>query len=158
MWVEPSAVSFSATNASVGTRFNVTVWLNMTEDIFAYQVGMLYNCTQLRCTRAGYTGENTSQYFVGHKTNTPSILIDTSFLHDGSILVTESCLGDDKVLGPRIASLIWAEFEILNAPSKGNSTSTIDISTEYPTRTWVFDFNCNRISLTPSDATFTLAP
>jgi hypothetical protein len=139
MWVEPSSIVFSITNASIGTKFNVTIELNMTEDIFAYQVGLHYNRTQLMCTRAGYTAGATSDYFRGHTTFIPPLSpeIDTSFLGNGSVLATESCLGTDNITGPRSGSLFWAEFQILVVPTAGNLTSKLDISSEYPTYTWV---------------------
>jgi len=140
MWVEPSSNTFvtGMPNATVGQRFNVTVWLNMTEDIYSYQVDMHFNTTQLNCTRAGYTNGATSSYFKGHTTASPGATIDRV---RGTVLVFETCLGLDFIPGPRNDSLMWAEFAILIAPTTGNLTSLFDISTEYGTssraNTWV---------------------
>jgi len=140
MWVEPSSNTFvtGMLNATVGQRFNVTVWLNMTEDIYAYQVGMHFNTTQLNCTRAGYTNGAASSYFKGHTTASPGATIDNV---RGTVLMFETVLGLDFIPGPRNDSLLWAEFSILIAPTTGNLTSLFDISTEYGTssraNTWV---------------------
>jgi hypothetical protein len=155
MWIEPLSTTFNNTTASVGTRFNITVWLNMTEDIFAYQVGLRYNRTQLMCTRAGYTAGGTSVYFQGHLTTSPPPVIDSGALGNGSVLASESLLDDDVLSGPHSGSLIWAEFSILMVPASGNLTSLFDIVSTYPAKTWVLDPNLNNIALTPYDASYT---
>jgi hypothetical protein len=159
MWVEPSSVTFDASNASVGAKFNVTVWLNMTEDIFAYQIGMLYNRTQLKCARAAFTAVTTSNYFSGHSTSAPPPVIDTSFLGNGSILASESTLGSDLIPGPHNGSLIWAEFQVLVVPTAGNLTSNFDISTRYSATTWVKDPDLNKITIsTLGNGSYTIIP
>ena len=154
MWVEPSSIVFNTMNASIGTEFNVTVWLNMTEDIFAYQIGLHYNRTQLMCTRAAYTAGNTSDYFRGHTTVSPAPAIDESELGNGSVLAFETVLGYDFILGPHSGSLVWAEFQVVTIPPSGNLTSKFDISSEYPTRTWVRDPNKKKLPFTPYDANY----
>jgi hypothetical protein len=157
MWVEPLSVTFDTSNVSVGTtKFNVTVWLNMTEDVYTYQIGMLYNHTQLKCTRAGYTGTGASMYFSGHTTSSPPPVIDTSFLGNGSILATETCQGTDFIPGPNSGSLMWAEFQVQLIPTVGNLTSKFDITTKYPTFTWVKDSSLIKITLTTYNADYEL--
>jgi len=155
MWVEPSSIVFSTTNASIGTEFNVTIWLNMTEDIFAYQIGLRYNRTQLMCTRANYTAGATSDYFKGHTTISPAPSIDGDILGNGSVLAFETVLGYDNITGPHSGSLIWAEFKILTLPVWGNLTSKLDISSAYPTRTWAWDPNKKNLAFTPYDGIYT---
>ncbi|MHA1832966.1 MAG: hypothetical protein ACTSV7_03165, partial [Candidatus Baldrarchaeia archaeon] len=53
---------------------------------------------------------------------------------------------------------IWVEFEILQAPSEGNLTSQIDISTNYPGDTWVMDYDLNYVNLNIYDADYTFIP
>jgi len=155
MWVEPSSIVFNTTNASIGTEFNVTIWLNMTEDIFAYQIGLHYNRTQLACTRSAFTNGIISDYFKGHDTWPSGPTIDTSALENGSILASETVLGRDFIPGPHSGSLIWAEFEILTVPVWGNLTSKLDISSEHPIRTWVEDPNLKKLIFTPYDGIYT---
>jgi hypothetical protein len=154
MWIEPSSVVFDNTTASIGTKFNVTVWLNITETIYAYQIGLHYNRTLLQCTRSAFTSGVTSSYFAGH-TNVPAgPTIDTSALGNGSVLAGESLVGNDVIAGPKNASLIWAEFQILLVPSAGNFTSTFDITTEYPSNTYVLDTDLNNVNFATYDGSY----
>ncbi|HXX88244.1 MAG TPA: hypothetical protein VEH86_07370 [Candidatus Acidoferrum sp.] len=154
MWVEPPSTVFNTSNASVGTEFNVTVWLNLTETIFSYQVGLHYNRTQLQCIAAAFTSGITSSYFAGHTTVPAGPTIDTSSLGNGSVLAGESCLGVDSITGPKDASLFWAEFKILLVPSSGNFSSKFDITTEYPANTFVLDTNLNNIDFATYDGSY----
>lgn len=156
MWVEPSSMTFTTANASVSTVFNVTIWLNISENVFEYQVGLHYNRTQLKAVAAGFTNLPTSEYMQGHATITGGPSIDTGLSGNGSVLAGETCQGTDYVAGPRIGSLLWVEFEILEAPSAGeNLTSRIDISTEYSKETFVLDPKMNQVAFIPSDAVYT---
>jgi hypothetical protein len=130
MWVEQPTTVLTLDNGTLGSRFNITVWLNMTEDVYVYQVGLLFNCTLLKCTNAGFTAGVRSQYFAGHPTTT-GMVIDTSYLGNGSVLATETCAAPDFISGPRSASLFWAEFEVLTVPSVKNVASELDISSDY---------------------------
>jgi hypothetical protein len=153
MWVEPFSNTFvnGMPNATVGQKFNVTVWLNMTEDIYGYQVLMHFNATLLQVNRVGYTS-----YFLGHSVFT-AITIDNTV---GTVLVYESCQGvTDFIAGPRNDSLFWAEFAILAAPTTGNFASQLDISTEYGTssraNTWVIASDgITQLSFSPYDGNY----
>ena len=159
MWIEPSSVSLTTANPAhkIGYKFNVTAYLNVTTDnTFMYQIALIYNRTQLRAVRAGFTGiippppflpEPLSSEFMSGFITTKDIKIDTSFLGNGTVLVYESLTGTEKVLPPKAASLIWLEFEVRMVPPGGKIlTSKIDISSYAlggypnpgdPKRTWV---------------------
>jgi hypothetical protein len=157
MWIEPSSSTFNASSTPVDTAFNITVWMNITENVFAYQIGLHYNRTQLKCNRAAYTAGATSEYFQGHTTSSPPPAIDTSSLGNGSILAFETLLGSDFLPGPHVGSLMWAEFQILIVPTSGNLTSMFNISFEtQPSQgnNWVEDENLNNIPITAFDATY----
>jgi len=161
MWVEPSSVTFTASNATVDQKFNMTVWLNMTESIFSYQVGMHYNSTLLMCTRAKYTAGTSSQYVSGHTTVSPAPAIDTSIPGNGKLLAFETCYAGDNVTGPNSGSLIWAEFQILTVPSSGSYTAKFDITTEYlPAGVgdeWITDASgSNYLAFTTYDGTYSI--
>jgi hypothetical protein len=154
MWVEPSTVNLTGDSATIGYRFNVTVWLNMTQDIYSYSIGLLYNRTQLKCIRAGFTDGGTSEYFTGHY-STALMVIDTSYLHNGSILAYEGCIAQDQIKGPRVGSLVWAEFEVVTAPSSNQSlTSKFDISTQYSNDTWVDNIGLGKIQIETFDGAY----
>jgi hypothetical protein len=131
MWVEPSTVTFNGANGTLGTTFNVTVSLNMTETIFSWQMVMHYNRNQLKATNAGYTAGGTSEYCAGHTTISPAIVIDGSAYKNGSVLASESLEDSDTIPGPHSGTLIWVEFQIMSVPTYGNLTSQLDISSEY---------------------------
>jgi hypothetical protein len=155
MWVEYGLYALDTVAAGVGDKFNITVSMNITQDVFFYQIGLLYNRIWLKCTRAGYTAGTTSMYFLGHATteagNPP--IIDTSFLGNGSVLVSGGCTGTDNVTGPHSGTLIWAEMQIMIGPNKGeNFTGKFDISTKYSATTWVKDPGLVKIALTPYDS------
>jgi hypothetical protein len=159
MWVEPSSDTFvnGMPNATVGQKFNVTVWLNMTEDIYGWQVKMRFNTTQLNVTRAGLTAGGASMYFSGHVTTTAPAAIDNTL---GTVLVFESCQGfTDFIPGPHGDSLFWAEFAIHAAPTMGNFASKLDISTEYGTtsraNTWVIASDgLTQLAFSPYDGNY----
>jgi hypothetical protein len=155
MWIQPSASNFDTTNASVGFDFNITVGLNMTEDVFAYQTVIYYNKTQLNCTRVAVTTPPTSEYFTGHAT-TVAKGIDSSAYGKGSVAVSETCSGTDFIPGPRNATLFWAEFQIIIAPNPGQTLmNAFNITKSYAaTDTYVWDVNTNPLTLTPYDGTY----
>jgi hypothetical protein len=143
MWMEPKWIDPST---SAGTRFNVTVWLNVTTDnVFGYQVALLYNRTQLECTRANFTDDFMDSPPSGLQN---SLRIDTSELGNGSIIAFQSCKGDEFITTPKCGTLIWIEFQVISTPL----TSNIDISTEYPLKTWVQDPNLMVIPMSVHDA------
>jgi hypothetical protein len=156
MWVEPASVTF--TPDKVGQKFNVTVALNMTEGVFGWQVKMRFNATQINCTRSGYTSVTTSNYFKGHMVTAPGAVIDDV---KGTIVIMETCMGTDYITGPHAGTLIFAEFQVLLAPTTGNLTSKFDISTDYGTgsksMTWVYNADGSALMpFTPNDGTYTI--
>jgi len=159
MWVEPSASNFLANTTSVGFKFNVTVAMNFTEDVFAWQAVIYYNATQLNCTRVGATAPPTSDFMTGHSTTFSKAISPGSYPPVGdlkSVLVAETCSSPDFVTGPRSGTLLWAEFQIILAPGAGQTfNSKFDISTEYAaTNTYVWDPMGNSYTFTPYDGTY----
>jgi hypothetical protein len=161
MWVEvypggSSSVTDTSTSP-VGTLFNITVCLNMTENVFAYQVALLYNRTWLAAIKAGFTHPPTSMYMSGHTTSA-SYTIDISYLGNGSVLAAESCLSGDWIPGPASGTLIWIEFEIMKAPYKTTYFSKFDITTNYGPpldHTWVENPSAVEIPITTYDGSLT---
>jgi hypothetical protein len=158
MWIDPASQTFVPSNASIGYKFNITVSLSIatSDNIFGYQVALLYNRTLLMATRGGFTDS-----FMG---NPPSGLvqtgptIDTSYLLNGSVLAFESCKGSDVVATPKTASLIWIEFQLLVDPSAdGTITTTFNITTETTKgKNWAQDPNGVNYTLAPADGTLTI--
>jgi hypothetical protein len=150
IWIEPSTLSFYTYATSVGDKFNVTLWVNLTGDSFLWQFHLNFNKTQLNATRAGYTGSVSD--WATHRTGGGTVpvvpLIDNDI---GYVEHGESCSGVDYVPGPVVASLAWTEFEILTAPVEGNLTSQLGINN---TDTFVLDYELDEIPLTKYDADY----
>jgi hypothetical protein len=150
MWVEtyPSPLSFTTGGGTLpGAKFNITVCMNITQNVFNYQVALHYNRIQLKALRAFPTAPPMSEFMSngGVSGTTFAKTIDTSFLGNGSILVSETCSAPEFITGPNSGTLFWAEFQIMLAPDKVNTvlTSVIDIASEYlpggAGNTWVHD-------------------
>jgi hypothetical protein len=128
IWVEPSTVSLSASD--IGKDFNVTVSMNLTETIFAYQFALYYNRTVLKGVEAGFTNGSTSYYFRGHATSSEGPLIDTGSTGPGSVLAYETLLDGDNSTG-HAGTLAWIEFQVLSnvtVPAGGNVTCIFNIA------------------------------
>ena len=110
IWLEPSTVNLSG--AQVGSRFNITAWLNLTVQSFVWQVKIPFNTTYFNAVRAGYTTDATSSFFAGHTTVSVNPAIDN---YKGDITFGESLLGSDR-REPGYGSLMWVEFELVEMP------------------------------------------
>jgi len=160
MWVDPAYITFSLENVTIHDTFTVVVWLNITsDDVFGWQVALKYDRDQLKCTSASFTAAPTSDFMKGHTTTVGGPTIDTSYLGNGSVLAFESCLGTDYIPAPRNGSLISMQFEVLKVPGTGETlTSIFDISTNYPTYTWVKNYDLVKISITTFDGNYNVIP
>lgn len=107
LWIEPSATSV----LTAGEKFNLTVWLNITEECFAWQLKILFNSTHFNVSRLGYTNGEKSDFFSNHQTITIVPIINYS---QGYVIVGETLLENDT-RSPGYGSLLWIEFE-LNGP------------------------------------------
>jgi len=140
-WVTPETETFTTSNATVGTQFNVTVWVATTAPAsFAWQVKLAFNASQLAAVATGYTGVGKSMWFAAHGTTPVSPIIDNT---TGNVLSGESLNGIDTI-GPSNGSLIYVTFRIIAEPTPGNTlTSLIDTATFAPGDTFVLDDNLN---------------
>jgi hypothetical protein len=164
MWFEPSAVYFDTGNATIGTRFNVTVWLNISASqnyvgVFGYQLQFLYDNVNLDYVTSDYAfvSGGPSDFFTGHQVQTAQSIDELT----GTIQYYESCKGSDNVSVPRVGSLVWIEFEILTIPAKGLTIgpSTFDMTSQTPANNWVKGLDSSSalvsIDFTAYDATYT---
>jgi hypothetical protein len=142
-WVVPETETFTASNASVGTQFNVTVWAGATvAQTTAWQVKLAFDPTQIQAVAAFFTGPGgaTSGWFSGKATFPVTPIIDNE---TGFVLIGETMLGTAFV-GPSSGSLFDVTFQIMAAPAPGNTlTSLIDTATYAPGDTYVLDQDGN---------------
>jgi len=157
MWIEPSAVELSTASASVGYRFNVTVWINLTETSASWEFNMIYNKNHLTATGCGYTAGIKSQFFENIATSPlPPIFGEINATHN--YVLTAECWLTGPCRNPGYGSLSWVEFEVIAVPEEGQTfTSTLDISTFYPEETYAQDSTAARIPLTVHDATYRIS-
>jgi len=153
MWVEPQALTFKTDTTSVGDKFNVTIWMNITsKDQYSWQFKLYYDTTQLNATRAGYTAGLTSEWAT-HRTGGGTVPI-TPVIEANYVWTGESLMGDYYVPAGTCDSLAWVEFQIIAAPPMGGQlTSLLDINN---TDTYTLDSSgITEIPITKYSATYT---
>jgi hypothetical protein len=141
VWVSPSTIAYSTDNASVGTLFNVTVWANMQNGTYNWQVTMKFNASVFQEVACGYTAGTASAYFAGHATVPVSPVVDNVA---GSIVLGESLIGNDYAPEEN-ASLMYAEFNIttMPTPTKTPLTGLFDINATGTSGTFFDDTSGN---------------
>ncbi|MFX1483723.1 MAG: hypothetical protein ACFFCP_11125 [Promethearchaeota archaeon] len=102
LWIEPSTKLIQ----TAGEKFNLTVWLNMTEECFAWQLKILFNPTHFNASRVGYTDGEKSDFFSSHEAITVTPIISYS---QGYVIAGETLLENDT-RSPGYGSLFWIEF------------------------------------------------
>jgi hypothetical protein len=123
MWVEPEVVDLSG--ASIGYKFNVTVWVNLTVTCAGWQFLMEYETAFLNATRIGLTAGDKSDFFQ----NITTFPIAPQF---GNLTAKYALIGESWISGPYrspgYGSLGWVEFEVIAA---GPYSNAFDIATAY---------------------------
>lgn len=127
LWIEPSRLKINDRN----DKFNVTIWINLNQNSFAWQIKLNFKSTFFNATRIGYTNGNRSQFFSEYSTVPIIPKIDNE---NGYILHGETLLGSDEKT-PGYGSLIWVEFEVVNASLK--NILTFNFSQPYGVDTFV---------------------
>jgi len=159
MWIEPSPKSYIS--GPVGTLFNVTVALNMTETTFAWQAVIYYNHTQLNALTIYKTAPPTSEFMAGFATTFNTAINPGAYPPIGdlqAVVCSETLSSPDVQPGPHWGTLFTVTFNITLAVPKGVTplSSAFDISTEYAlTNTYVWDPTGTPIPFTPHDGLYT---
>jgi len=137
IWLEPSTIPLMG--KSVGYKFNVTAWINLTSTSFTWQVKCNFDGTVFRATRGGYTAGSKSQFFSGHSTVNSTFPISSS-----SVAIGESLIGTDS-RSAGSDSLCWFEFELTGSSTEEQlSINNVD--------TFVLNRDLNEIPTTKYDA------
>ena len=137
LWIEPSTASVQ----TAGEKFNLTTWLNVTEDCFAWQLKLLFNSTHFNVSRLGYTNGEKSDFFSSHATITITPILNYS---QGYVIFGETLLENDT-RSPGYGSLFWIEFSVNDPPDQG--LSIIEFSEPYGIDTFVLDPYLDTITL-----------
>jgi hypothetical protein len=159
MWTEPSTISVTGANAVVGYKFNVTVWINLTESSAAWEFVLAYNNSQLNATRAGYTAGGKSDFFSSILTYALPPTFGVYNATHSSVLCGETW-NSGPYRDPGYGSLEWVEFQVMSAPPAGQTyTSMIALTDVYPggsADTYAQDPSMNKIAVTPFATTYSI--
>ena len=155
MWVEPSTIDLSTDTVSVGYRFNVTIWINLTVASASWQFKLAYNKNHLNATGCGYTAGDKSDFFKDINT----VSLEPSF---GTLNTTHNYVLHGEVAftsqrDPGYGSLAWVEFEVMTVPPEGETyTSKLAMVEVYPdgTETYAQDPEQNKIPLNVYESTY----
>jgi len=158
MWIEPEVLSFFTNSTEVGSRFNITIWLNVTSPTNAWLFFLVYNNAYLTATACNYTGVNKSQW----SNALPADIVEPDFgshntTHD---YVLHGEMLKDSAEHTGSGSLSWVEFEIIQSPGNGEVlTSELRLDTEDPFYSLAWDADLNSIALIfgKADYTYTYA-
>jgi len=132
IWVEPSLVNLSSPPVSVGYKFNVTVWINLTESSAAWEFKLAYDKDYLNATGIGYTAGGKSDFF--HNISTLSLVPSFGSINStyNYVLHAETWM-TGPTRSPGYGSLVWIEFQVMSVPPSGeNYTSPIALIDVYP--------------------------
>jgi hypothetical protein len=157
MWVSPPTIAYSTNNASVGTLFNITVWANMQNSTYDWEVNMTFAASVFQEVACGYTNGATSAYFTGHTTVPVAPVVDNVV---GTILFGESLIGATDYVAEENASLVYAEFNITQMPTTSTPiTGLFDINSTGTAGTFFDDTTGTTINDASNlyDASFTLS-
>jgi hypothetical protein len=153
MYFTPSPVVFTTSNATIGTLFNLTLWLNMTgtsDLVHCWNVDLSYNATQLEFLNAWLTNVSTSDFFSGHAT----YFFNYTWMDgdNGTVALGETLFDSDSVTGV-YGSLCFLEFKVLL--TNQDQTSAFNITFGL-TGSWsgVFDTDYNEIPVSFIDDTY----
>ena len=121
MWLEDCPIQLTTENLdhTIGYKFNVTVWVNLTFICGAWQFKMIYNNAHLTATGAGYTAGSKSDFF-----NNISAVIPVAPIFDSYNATHDYVLHGESALfqpfrKPGYGSLSWVEFEVVAEPPSG---------------------------------------
>ncbi|MEM3627870.1 MAG: hypothetical protein QXJ11_06255 [Candidatus Bathyarchaeia archaeon] len=143
IYVSPANIIYDTSTATLGTRFNITVWVKGVEDMKTWQVEMHFNHSVINVTRWFEPTWNSSYVFYGKTTLPVPAPPKVSY---GSVSPTEGWLGVGSALFPAPSPgggftgnglLCIIEFEIKSLPGKFQEfTSILDLN--YPGGTfWI---------------------
>jgi hypothetical protein len=141
LWIEPSAAS----PRIAGEKFNLTVWVNITEESFAWQLKILFNSTYFNVSRLGYTDGEKSDFFSSHSTIAVTPIIENS---QGYVIAGETLLENDT-RSPGYGSLMWIEFSLETLPTV--EQFSFSFSVPYGVDTFVLDPYLDTIAIEDLD-------
>jgi uncharacterized repeat protein (TIGR02543 family) len=129
MYLEPSAETFSTSNASVGTLFNVTGWIDAPDSSSGWSAGLFFNTSQLQVVTATFSGTGESMWMQNNGVPVSGLVSEPPYFNNTLGTVGEPSGFGETILGTSLAtidtgSLFIIEFNITQAPPTGGSISS----------------------------------
>ncbi len=109
LWIEPS----TGVVRTVDEKFNLTIWLNITEESFAWQLKILFNSTYFTVSQVGYTDGDRSDFFSDQSTIAITPIIENN---QGYVIAGETLL-ENNTRSSGYGSLMWIEFTLETIPT-----------------------------------------
>jgi hypothetical protein len=132
MWITPEIIDETA--AVNGSRFNVTISLNVSTPSYAWQFYLVYNRTYIQALRGDYTGAGKSQWAGDSITSPGELTIDDRmsghppnlvYVHS-YVTLAETLQGTETRTGN--GSLAWIEFIVRRVPLTEATWLSLNIS------------------------------
>jgi hypothetical protein len=157
MWIEPAQIDL--TEASVGMRFNVTIWLNMTTLTNSWEFYLVYSKEYVQALRCQYTGNGKSLWAGSYGTNAiePNFGNDSADVTRKYVVHAETLKSSANQTGA--GSLSWVEFNVTKLPSNVTGTPItgelrLDVVGWFDS--FAMDAALNKLRLSFSNATYTI--
>ncbi|MBS7633170.1 hypothetical protein KEJ15_06085 [Candidatus Bathyarchaeota archaeon] len=132
MYLTPSNIIYTTDNATVGTKFNVTVWCADVPDIGGAQISIVYNDTIVNATR-WFVPDTDPNFFMPLPYGALPTPPDTGYIHLGpnsgsiKISVMKGGLPPDAPWG-HAGKIAVIEFRIRALPTSGKFSTLLNIN------------------------------
>lgn len=150
LWIEPATITINRSSVNVGYRFNVTLWVNTTQQCFTWQLKLQFNSTYFEVTRFGYTAGDKSAFFADYVPLSVTPILNNT---KGYILHGETLMGADQ-RDPGYGSLLWMELALKEIPPQ--KTFLISIAPPYGLNTFLLTSDQETIPLETGDSEITV--
>ena len=142
MWVEPDQIILTDT---VGHKFNVTIYTNLTVASYAWQFYLTYNKNHLNATGCWYSAGAKSEWAGTRPTSPQTPSYGSHNATHNYILFAESLQGAVET-PPGKYSLAIVEFQIIAAPPEGQTyQSQIRLDIQGAFNTYILNTDLNEI-------------
>jgi sorbitol-specific phosphotransferase system component IIC len=132
MWLQPETEAFNISTASVGTLFNVTGWINVTENSTGWSAALTFNPAQLQVVTASFSGSGglESQWLQSSGIPTSSVIAEAPSWSNTAGTIGEPSGFGETAYAPYVAtsslgSLFVIEFNITEVPPAGTTLSSV---------------------------------
>jgi hypothetical protein len=153
MWIDPSNLTFDTNTSPVGTKFNVTMWLNVTTNTNSWQFYMIYKKALLNATACVYSGNGQSKWSGVLPVNTVSPGFGEHNATYNYVVFGEVLKNSAEKTGA--GSLAIVTFQIISAPPGGEAfTTDVRLDNVGVFASQAFDKDFNQLTLSFGKAVY----